>query len=330
MESKKQKELLDTYFEGKVTRTNIKKLIQELNTPDFGKEFLEDTWENAESTMNPFVKERIFDCILEEVKPEKRINFRKVFQYAAVIIALLSTSLLVIQLAGNRNQSDMTFAVDKGQKATMTLSDGSKVWLNSGTELKYGKNFNEHERIIELNGEAYFEVAHNKKAPFIVKCHGLSVKALGTAFNIKAYEADELIQTSLVNGKVEISDQLNRTTLTPNQSLIYNRLSHRMNKENSEDCLQFAEWRNNKIFFNSQTFSEIAETLERNYNVKFIFKSETLKKYKYTGTVANTSINSMLQLFSMTSPLQYEMKGDTIYLNENKTTKAIFDEMISQ
>lgn len=316
------------YFEGKASRNNIKKLAQELNTPGFGKSFMEEQWENADSSMNAFVRERIFDSIKKDIKPERSFHIKRWLQIAAIIIAVVSTSLSVFLLYNEKLPADMSFTVEKGQKASMTLSDGTRVWLNSGTTVSYGKRFNKNERVVCLNGEAYFEVAHNPSAPFVVDCNGMLVKALGTAFNVKAYQTDRYIQTSLVHGKVEISDQVKRVILTPNQSLVYNRVDHKMMKVDEYDCLQFAGWRNNQLYFDSQSFADIVLTLERNYNVKFIFISESLKKYRYTGTVGNTSIDSMLQLFSMTSPLIYQIKGSTIYLDENPNTKAIFDDMI--
>lgn len=328
MDTKKQKELLDMYFDGRASRNNMKKLAQELNTPGFGKTFMEEQWDNAEATMNAFVRERIFENIKEDIKPRRSYHFKKWLQAAAIIIAVVSTSLSVYLYYNEKMPADMTFKVEKGQKASMTLSDGTRVWLNSGTTVTYGKKFNDEERVVSLDGEAYFEVAHNAEAPFVVDCNGLYVRALGTSFNIKSYHDDQNIQTSLINGKVEISDKSKKLILTPNQSLSYNRYSHKMIKSDEDDCGQFAEWRNNQLYFDSQSFSDIVLTLERNYNVKFVFKSESLKKYRYTGTVGNTSIDSMLQLFSMTSPLVYHINGNTIYLDENPDTKAIFEDMI--
>lgn len=328
MDTKKQIELLDMYFEGKASRNNIKKLAQELNSPDFGISYMEEQWGNAEPTMNAFVKERIFDNIKEEIKPQRRFKIRKWLQVAAVLIAVFSTSFSIYLVKTKDNLSDTVLTVEKGQKASIILPDGTKAWLNSGTTVTYGSQFNSSQRLVQLDGEAYFEVAHNKKSPFVVDCNGLKVKALGTAFNIKAYKTEETIQTALVNGKVEISDNIKKVILIPNQRLAYNRSNHKMQKSDEEDCERFSQWRNNQLFFESQAFADIVQTLERSYNVKFVFKSESLKKYKYTGTVGNTSIDSMLQLFSMTSPLQYQVEGNTIYLDENKSTKAIFDNMI--
>jgi len=208
--------------------------------------------------------------------------------------------------------------VEKGQKVTLTLPDKSHVWVNSGSTLTYGSRFNKKERIIQLDGEAYFEVAKNKKAPFIVQSHGFSVEALGTAFDVKAYPNENQISMVLIYGKVEVGDELNKINLSPNQKVIYNRVTKSLQKSDVTDGLIFADWRFNKLTFNSETFDNIASVLERNYNVKFVFQSQSLKKYRYSGSIGNTSLESLLQIFAMTSPISYHMKDSVIYLKENK------------
>jgi len=224
----------------------------------------------------------------------------------------------------------MKFQVEKGQKASLILPDGSKVWINSGSTLTYGSRYNQKERIINLDGEAYFEVAPNKRAPFIVQSHGFSVKALGTAFDVKAYGEDKQFSTALVHGKVEVNDGNETLYLRPNQKIIYDRVARQMVKRDVEDSNIYASWRDNQLVFESETFENIALVLERNYNVKLVFESEFLKGCHYSGSLANTSLSSILQIFAVTSPLSYKIKDSVIYLSENTKMIPYYDDVTSR
>jgi len=224
--------------------------------------------------------------------------------------------------------TDMTVTVEKGQKVALTLPDKSRVWVNSGSTMTYGSRFNSKERIIQLNGEAYFEVAKNKNAPFIVQSQGFSVEALGTAFDVKAYPDENQISTVLMEGKVVVGDGLNKINLSPNQRVTYNRDTKNMQKSDVADGLMYADWRYNKLTFNAETFEDIASVLERNYNVKFVFEAQSLKNYRYSGTIGNTSLESLLQIFAMTSPITYHMKDSVIYMNENKKLMPYYKKVL--
>lgn len=333
MEKNNNIELLERYFEGKATKQEIEQLLNRMNQPDFEQKWMRDSWNETSFTMNPTVQKQIFENIKEIVAPKRVFNFKKWLAVAASIVIMFTTALSVYlynQSSQGKLLSDMKFQVEKGQKASMTLPDGSKVWINSGSTLTYGSRFNKKERIINLDGEAYFEVAPNKKAPFIVQSHGFSVKAVGTAFDVKAYAEDKQISTVLVHGKVEVSDQKEKLYLTPNQKIVYDRTTQKMEKKAVEDSNIYADWRKNQLAFDSETFENIALALERNYNVKLIFESQSLKKYHYSGSLGNTSLESVLQLFSMTSPLSYRIKDSVIYLSENKKMAPLFDDVTSR
>lgn len=331
MEKNNNIELLERYFEGKATKQEIEQLLNRMNQPDFEQEWMRDRWNETSFTMNPTVQKQIFENIKDVVAPKRVFNFRKWIAVAAAIAIMFTTSLsvyLYYQDSQGKLLSDMKFQVEKGQKASLTLPDGSKVWINSGSTLTYGSRFNKQERIINLDGEAYFEVTPNKKAPFIVQSHGFSVKALGTAFDVKAYAEEKQISTVLVHGKVEVGDKNKKLYLTPNQKIVYDRTTQKMEKKTVEDSNIYADWRKNQLTFDSETFENIALALERNYNVKLIFESQSLKKYHYSGSLDNFSLESILHLFTLTSPLTYRIQGSDIYLSENKKKMSIYKDIL--
>lgn len=212
----------------------------------------------------------------------------------------------------------------------ITLPDGTKVWVNSGSHLAYGKRFNRKERVITLEGEAYFEVASDPNRPFIVETANLDIEALGTSFNVKSYEEEADISVVLMQGKVKISSATGTNLLLPNERISFNRVTGTTRKTSVYDAYAFSNWRNNYFMFEGEPLESIAFTLERNYNTHITFESETLKKYSFTGSINNTSLESILQILSLTSPLTYEIKDNSIVLKENTKQVQWYEEAIKK
>jgi len=331
MEKNTNIQLLERFFDGTATKQEVQYLLGQLKNTEFEQTWMKEQWNSTNDKMNTVVQKQIFESIKQKTESQQSFNWKQWIAVAASIVVICTTCLsgyLLFKNTHNNLLGDMTVAVAKGQKAAVTLPDGSKVWVNSGSTLSYGSRYNQKERIINLDGEAYFEVAKNENAPFVVQSHGFSVTALGTAFDVKAYPEEKTFSTVLVHGKVEVKDDLNKIYLTPNQKIIYNRSSKSMQKTNVDDSNTYAAWRNNQLTFESEPFENIVLVLERNYNVKLIFESEALKKYRYSGTIGNASLESVLQLFAMTSPLSYHMKDSVIYLRENKKMISIYKDVM--
>ncbi len=321
MNKKNNIQLLEQFFNGTIAKEEVQQLLEELKNDEFEKVWMQEQWDQSPEMMNKGVQKQIMDHIKADILPTRTFRWKQWLLLAASLLLVFITSLSAYLFYDDQNKKlaeDMTVTVEKGQKVALTLPDKSRVWVNSGSTLKYGSRFNKHERIIELDGEAYFEVAKNKKAPFIVQSHGFSVEALGTAFDVKAYPDEKQLSAVLIRGKVEVGDELNKINLSPNQKVTYNRENKSMQKSDIADGLIYADWRYNKLTFNSETFEDIVSVLERNYNVKFVFEAQSLKKYRYSGSISNTSLESLLQIFAMTSPISYHMKDSVIYMNENK------------
>jgi ferric-dicitrate binding protein FerR (iron transport regulator) len=331
--SKKNIELHNQFLDGKATTNDVRFLLNQMKDPDFEKEWMTEQWNNASTEMNHGVQKQIFETIKKETTPQKIAINRHWFTIAASILLLLTSSLSVYFYLNGRDKvqaEDMTVAVEKGQKAKITLPDGSSVWMNSGSKISYGKRFNQSERIVNLEGEAYFDVAKRKNAPFIVKSGEFTVEALGTAFDVRAYPEESLITTVLVRGKVEVGDELNKIRLIPNQRVVYDKSVRSMAKTEVEDSRLYTSWMNNELVFESESFKNIATVLERNYNIRFKFENNALQKYRFTGTIRNTSLESLLQIFSMTSPFTYNIKDSVIYLKENRETMPYYKRVTQQ
>lgn len=199
-----------------------------------------------------------------------------------------------------------------GETKYLLLPDSSEVWLNAGTTLRYSKAFGEEDRVVLLDGEAYFSVIKNAEKPFIVRTKQLSVKVLGTEFNVKAYPNDERMITALTTGKVEIEAEDRETwTLTPNQQMSYANqgASVEITEISSEET---RAWVNGQLIFIRSPFNEIVKTIERHFNVTITSQIKIPSSKQYTVKfLKNENLEDVLSVLG-------EMIGFTYLQKENK------------
>lgn len=233
--------------------------------------------------------------------------------------------------------------VPYGKIKEIVLPDGTKVKLNAGSSFSYPLVFSKATREVKLEGEGFFEVTKNAKKPFLVHTSTLTVKVLGTVFNVKAYRNDKNIETTLLKGKVqvELKDKPEKNIiLLPNEKLIVdNNLPGVMNtaatdareakveylvtalpQVKAEDIKETA-WVNNRLVFTNESFEEVAKQIERKYNVQIVFEEPSLKNEQISGVLENESVEQALQIIQMTTPFKFRTDGRAIYLAH--TGKAI-------
>ena len=333
-------QLFDKFLLKQASTEEIQVLIQWLKSEGSFQDWAEEEWNAAASEMDTKLQRKLFGQIKEKISqidrtclPEKENRPRKLYLWSArvasVILLLLMTGLSVYYYTMSQMiMPDMIVSVEKGQKANVVLPDGSKVWVNSDSRLSYGSRFNQKERVLSLEGEAYFEVTPDKDRPFIVETDELAVRALGTSFNVKSYEEEKDASTVLMTGKVEVTSDYDRLVLNPNERIVFNKQTGHMEKSTVENTGDYINWKYNALTFNGETFENIVHTLERYYNTRIVFESETLKKYRFTGTPGNTRLESILQILSLTSPLSYEVRDSMIILRENVKQKAYYEKAL--
>lgn len=333
-------QLFDKFLLKQASAEEIQVLIQWLKSEGSFQDWADEEWNAAASEMDTKLQRQLFGQIKEKISqidrtclPEKENRRRKFYLWfarvASVILLLSMTGLSVYYYTMSQMiMPDMIVSVEKGQKANVVLPDGSKVWVNSDSRLSYGSRFNQKERVLSLEGEAYFEVTPDKDRPFIVETDELAVRALGTSFNVKSYEEEKDVSTVLMTGKVEVTSDYDRLVLNPNERIVFNKQTGHMEKSTVENTGDYINWKYNALTFNGETFENIVHTLERYYNTRIVFESETLKKYRFTGTPGNTSLESILQILSLTSPLSYEVRDSMIILRENVKQKAYYEKAL--
>jgi ferric-dicitrate binding protein FerR (iron transport regulator) len=208
-----------------------------------------------------------------------------------------------------------TLVVPIGGEYKLILADGTKVWLNSGSTLKYPTSFDK-ERRIELTGEAYFEVHKDPTKPFRVTSRGLTVTALGTAFNVNAYESSKPINTTLVEGSVSlVSAKGGMVILKPNENGSFDEQSNKYHVEHDVPLDLYVAWKDGYFKFKEQTLDDIADRLGRWYSCQFIFQDNAIKNMKFTGIVErNKPLVYVLSKISSIKDVDYEVKGDVVVL----------------
>ena len=207
-----------------------------------------------------------------------------------------------------------TMRIPVGGFYQLALSDGSKVWLNSMTELRFPVAFTGEERKVYLTGEAYFEVAPDSKHPFIVVTEeGMEVKVYGTEFNMSTYQHG-VVQTVLISGKVGI--RVNATgkevMLAPKQMAEYSEKTGMVRVEEA-DPYRYIAWKDGEFVFERETIEEIMERLGRWYDVKVFYENESLKQKRFTGVISRyENIEQVLRLIEGPATLRFEVKGNVV------------------
>lgn len=206
-----------------------------------------------------------------------------------------------------------------GGEYSLTLADGTKVWLNAMSELRYPVAFGEGVREVELKGEAYFEVEKNEGKPFIVKTDEFNVRVLGTSFNISAYLDSPLAHTTLCSGHVRINDRTNpgkEVDILPGEQLLF----HRDNREISVrevDTDVFVSWREGFFQFDNNTVEEVFTILQRWYNIQVFYANVEVRQELFTGKLPRfDNLQIIIDLIERVSDLKIEVRGKMIYIDK--------------
>lgn len=232
----------------------------------------------------------------------------------------------VIDLSKDTRQDKLKMnevVIPYGKKSQLTLEDGTKVWLNAGSRMAFPTNFTGKTREVFLEGEGYFEVAHNDNQPFIVNTGEIAIKVLGTKFNLSAYKTDKLTETVLLEGKVTVSERsalgfLKRETiLAPNQKASYDRNNRSISIINVPDADLAIAWTEGWFKFSQQSMNDVLTKLQRYYNVRFVFDSELRTSDLITGKLdLKESVESVMIALADVADIQYRIDGDKIYIGK--------------
>jgi transmembrane sensor len=285
----------------------------------------------------------------------RHLRRRRSFGYAAFAAAMLFLALGARQLWSGRGATPAATYPKRieevlaraGARTRLVLPDGTRVWLNSNSNLRYGNGFNNSDREVILEGEAFFEVVKNAAHPFIVHASSLDIEVLGTSFAVKSYPQDATVEATLLSGAIEVRRKGNPNTalviLKPNEKLVFSKLAS-IQGDGGEAAADRGEghpeaagiavdhiqpnlpdsekvetaWMYNRLVFDGDNFGELAEKMERWYDVRIVIHDTGLNHYHFGGVFQNESIEEALKDLQLTATFTYTIDGKKIELYAKK------------
>lgn len=273
-----------------------------------GEELSVSGWANLSEQMN---QRRVGVRRVRMRAPVRRILKWSVAAAVVMVLGLASVVYLWRPRLG-------TATVEFGGKKMLVLADGTKVWLNAGSRLDYPVAFEGKTREVSLEGEAFFDVA-KKEQPFFVHTTRITVRVLGTQFDLKAYLDDPQVAATLISGKIKVvfnDDPEKEILLSPHEKLtVVNSAENelRFQVKKSEVAPEMA-WVEDKLVFNDEPFGEVARKLERRYNVHIEFDNEALKQQHVSGVFEREGLEQALEILQMTTQFNYKVEGPKLRL----------------
>ena len=323
--------LFKKYIDNTASADEQKVLNDWISTDEGLQQWLEEQLDNSPEAMDNEKKAVLLEKIHEKTGVKVKPTFvlpRWVKTAAAAVLILLTVGNVVLYLSDRKPAKAQYAEIGalSGQKASLTLPDGTRVTLNSESTLKYSTAYNQSERTVELVGEAFFEVAKNQKIPFMVKAGNLAVEAKGTAFNVKAYPDENYISTTLTEGIVEVKTPEEMIAMRPNERVEYDKSGNKLKKLTLNDATGSIVWLHDELSFENATLEEVVASFSRIYNVDIRFASESIKEQRFTGKINNNSLLSVLRIISLTSPIRFEQKDSVVILYDVPSENKLFQQ----
>lgn len=325
---KEQKEkirnTLARYINGIYKKSDVDTLIkvtQNREEESVLEESMDRTWHEVEcfeTTSNQNGQyESEAKLLLERLQlPHNRFTFRHFLKYAAIIAVMLMGSWGVYYFALSITTEEVAYVtvhVAKGKRQTLILPDGTKVILNSNTAFKYPTHFGNDIRLVEMNGEGFFDVTKDPNKIFTICTTDANIRVLGTSFNVKAYTEDEEVAVSVKTGKVQVDIENATLKLLPNEQLVLERKSKEYQKRN-EDIEKVVVWTAGKLYFNKASIQSVVLELQRIYDCKIEFAPNAeYDEYLY-GEHENKSLESVLKSIKYSTNINYKRDDNKIIL----------------
>ncbi len=289
----------------------IQKVEQWMGSPDFDEALFFKTATIYRLTLEQDTsiekaKKRFFNT----VKPKSMV-WKNMLKYAAIFITAISIAYIYYSVPSHNNK--IVVQTTFGEQKNIELSDGSTVWLNASSTLSYDS---ESPRTLYLEGEGFFEVAKDKLHPFTVTTPDqITVKALGTSFNVKSYKESLITETKLITGKVEVSSVKHfdrKVLMNPHDKVIFNKHSKKIVKSIMDSSELTIAWMEGKIQFRNKAFKEIARDLKAQFDIQINFENEAIANSKFTGSFDNTTpIDEIFEILKISKNFSFKLNTET-------------------
>ncbi|MFH0759527.1 MAG: FecR domain-containing protein [Bacteroidota bacterium] len=331
---KRNNELVKKFSEGRCTPEEASEVVNWLKEPKFQSSLygaLSDIWHHNLNVENYPEEEILLQSTLDKVHHrinivrehevshlQKRIRLNTILLRVAAIfiLPLLTLSILYMQEKYNFLSKDLAYteiSVSKGSKLKTVLPDGTGVWLNSGSTLRYPQKYGKKNRITELSGEAYFDVVSNKSKPFLVQTGSIDIKVTGTKFNVMAYPEDDYVSATLEEGEISIekADASGIVTqlcsLEPNERAVFQKKEETIGKRIVHTD-QYTSWIDGRLIFRNNSLEYIINRLERWYNTEIQINGDGgVLQSPFTMTIEDETVEQVLEYLSIASGISYEV-----------------------
>ena len=318
------KKKIQQYLEGKLPKKEQRELLHWIKKGNGQADFesVKKEWQiNKLNNINQGIKNfgelQLGERLKEKRQYERLLRFLWIYKYAAIALLMISVSVILFYSHARVNRPGLNLTevyTEYGQVSGITLPDGSKAWINSGTKLSFNNQFNQEKREIKVEGEAFFSVIKNEKIPFVVNMGPLKVKVTGTRFGVSNYEDSETMQIVLEEGAVDIqsaNDQL-ITKLVPDEMALFSKSKKTIEKL-TVNPKHYTSWRNGIIHIYELPLKEVARKLEKRYRQKFEV-DPSVEDIPFTFSIENESLSEILILLEKIASIKAVQKGDTITL----------------
>jgi transmembrane sensor len=251
---------------------------------------------------------------------QKKIRFPDWLKIAAMVVIAIGIGWLIRGQISNQTKiygSDKLkeIIVPKGQMNQIFLADGTRIWLNSDSKILLPPVFVGNKRSVTLEGEAFFEVAKDKRHPFEVKTEGQVIEVLGTSFNVRAYKGN-IIQTTLTEGKIKLRTAKQETILSPNEQSVVNRSTGKLSVKKVNTNF-YDSWKEGRYEFVNENLVNVFKLVERWYDVELIYDANEFSNMYFSGVIRKDKpVSHFLQLLDLTIPVDYKMNGDKISIKK--------------
>lgn len=286
---------------------------------------LSEIWDNTSSENDSREWKKAFNDFKCKVIPQEKtpmiqfLNWSK--RIAAILFIPLLISMIYFAYPSKDNISWVETYVPYGQTKTIQLPDGTKAWLNSGTRIFYPEKFSQKTRNIYVSGEAFLDVHKDSKHPFHVSISGVDIQVLGTRFNIKSYDEDNKVDVSLLEGSVKMTYDAgnnqgkNQIIMKPGNYISYRKSTGEVVRD-SFACEDYASWKDGQLYFRDETLKEIANQLERLYNVKIIINDKNISQEKYyVALVNNESLDEIIKALNIDGRFLVTKRGNSMEIS---------------
>ncbi len=239
---------------------------------------------------------------------------------AAIALVLVATFTVKYSLINNEQKpleivTQQKRVTLRGQKMKIFLPDESIVWLNAESSLNFSERFDGSSRIVELDGEAFFQVKKDVSKPFVVRTKQMDVTVLGTSFNVKSYTGEEVVKVALESGKVLVAFQSNeKVLLSPGEGITYDMKSGSIDKLKIDPLNEYG-WKDGIIYFRDANFDEIISKLSRWYGVQFEVENFNETEWAYSGEFKNEYLSTILKSMSFSKEFDYRLDQNKVLIN---------------